>query len=430
MTLRLPRIYPRRLALVVMILMCSSAIYFLPGMSIPTEGWNVLCFLYLVFFYLGWKAKRGEKFLGFEIYILVMMALIPLWAGIMADHNFGQPLIYGALTQRTMILGTGGLAILTFYRLGWIDTEDLKGAFRILAWLMLFLYTLYMIATHNQEEIQASGGAVRLNYAFIEIGFFYYGLIGFNKKSKLHYALASLFLIYVILSGKRALLLSMLGAYGLFVLLRGSFSRLAIFVPASLFAAIALLGVLYVANAQYVTNLGVRIAAAFTVVTTGQKTSSASANARIEEIAVAIPYITNTWLLGNGNISHRWHGGTMSVLQAYFFPGDIGIFGVVFMFGVLGMLTFVVQFWWAWKYGTAASAGRQTDPMVDAVLAFLISYFVQSLEGGLFAFAWPVGIMLIAYLYLEMEKRKGLSPLRRRLARYPSGDLFGLQPPR
>lgn len=426
-SLKFPRIYPRQLALAVMFLMMARTIYFFPGMSLPSEGWNALSFMFLCFIYFGWKAKQGERFLGFEVYILLMMVVIPLWGGFMADYRFGQPLLYGILVQRTMILGTGGLALLTFYRMGWINTNDCKNALLMLAWLTLFVYSVYMVITRNKTETDSTGAQIRLVYSFIEIGFLYYGLIGFNKKSKFHYFLASLFLVYILMSQKRAVLLTMLGSYGLFVLIRGSFSRLAVFVPAALVGIVSLAGLLYVANPQGMTNLAERVADAVTVVTTGQQTGDVSADVRLTEMAIALPYIENAWATGNGAFSHRYQGGGAAILGGYFFAGDIGIFGVVFGFGVLGTLLFALQFWWVWRYGRAALQGRSTPPMVDAVVAYLIAYGVESLEGGTFAFRWFIGVFLIAYLFMAADERRGGTSRRGRRRRYPSGDLQGLQ---
>lgn len=426
-SLSLPRIYPRRLLLALAFLMSVRAFYFFPGMSAPSEVWNVLCFLFLAFVYLAWKAKAGERFLGFEFYILLMMAAMPLWSAIMAEHVFGQPLFYGILTQRTMILGTIGLALLTFYRLGWINTRDIEQALIVCAWGTLVLYGGWGLLTLGRSEVDTSGAQVRLVYSFVEIGFLYYGLIGFNLKSKLHYALAAPFLLYMVSIGQRALLLSVVGAYGLFVLLRGSVSRLVVFVPAAIISAVALVGVLYLADANFVTSLAERFVEAFTVVTTGQSTQDLSANARLEEFAVGEPYILSSPLVGNGDISHKWHGGYEQVLQGYFFPSDIGLFGVIYMYGALGLCAFAAQFWWARKYAVGVLEGRDTPPMIDAAVAFLVAYAVQSASGGTFAFNWGVGVILIAYLYIAGDERRKAAGSGRVAKPFWSRDLQGLQ---
>lgn len=424
--LTLPRIYPRRLALAVVFLMTARAFYFIPLMSMPSEGWNVLCFLFLCFVYAGWKAKTGERILGFEFYILLVMAAMPVWAGIMADREFGQPLLYGILTQRTMILGVGALALITLFRLGWVDTEDMSQAMLILAWLTLFVYLLWTVTAGSSESLSA-GPQVKLNLTFICIGFLYYGLRGFRRKSKKDYFIAAIFLATLIFLGERALLLSVVGAYGLFVLLRGSFSRLIVFIPSALIGLVALLSVLYIVDAQYITQLGGKFIDAFTVVTTGQTTTNASANARIEETAVAMPYIRESWMFGNGDVSNQWRGGYQGVLGGYFYPSDIGIFGIVYMYGVLGLAIFGFQFWYIRKYAQAAAQGARSPPMVDAVLSFLIAYAVVSTTTGWFTFNWPIGVSLIAFLYCVGQERTGRrGPVRIR-RRYDFTELKGFQ---
>lgn len=413
-----------------MFLMTVQTFYFFPGMSAPSEGWNVLCFLFLCFIYLAWKVKTRGQFMGFEFYVLILMFIIPIWAGVMSMAIFGQPLFYGILAQRTMILGAGGLALLMFYRVGWIKTEDCKQAFLIPAWTTLVLYSLYAIFLVSTAT---SGPSPRFVYGFVEIGFFYYGLIGFNRKSKIHYALALPFLLYIISTGQRALLLTTLGTYGLFVLVRGSFARLIVFVPASLCGMAALLGGLYLLNPQYMTDLAVRIDEALTVITTGHAVADVSATIRLEETAVALPYIKNSLLVGNGDISKRWNGGYPGVIHGYFYPSDIGLIGVVYLYGVLGVALFAMQFWWARKYATGASQGVKTSPMTDAIMAFLISYIVLSLEAGTFVNQFEMGVLSIIYLYMVGEDRKARSngnniPLRSG-RHHPSSALRGLQRP-
>ncbi|MGI0134176.1 MAG: hypothetical protein ACREBW_04380, partial [Candidatus Micrarchaeaceae archaeon] len=317
-------------------------------------------------------------------------------------------------------------------RLGWITKEDCNQAFLIPAWATLVLYSMFSVFMQvgANASTKPSGPTVHLVYAFVQIGFFYYGLIGFNRKSKIHYVLALPFILYIISTGQRALLLSTLGTYGLFVLLRGSFARLVVFVPASLCGLVALLGALYLLNPDYMTDLALRTEQALVAVATGQPTGDTSSAMRLEETAVALPYIKNSILMGNGDLSKRWHGGYPGVLQGYFFPSDIGLLGVVYMYGLLGLGLFALQFWWARKYSKRASQGTDTPPMTDAVMAFLIAYAVLSLEAGTFVGQFQTGILAVMYLYILSDERKSRTLVPRNLVRrFSFAALRGLQRP-
>ena len=89
---------------------------------------------------------------------------------------------------------------------------------------------------------------------------------------------------------------------------------------------------------------------AFTVVLTGEPSDDASANARLVETASALPYIEKNWLLGNGDISRQWHGGYEGVLGAFFYPSDVGIIGTIYLYGLLGLLLFAIQFVFAIRF--------------------------------------------------------------------------------
>ncbi|HEX5314753.1 MAG TPA: hypothetical protein VFX38_07625, partial [Gammaproteobacteria bacterium] len=201
-----PRIYPRRIALAVMFLMTARTFYFFPGMSIPSEVWNLLSAGFLAFVYLGWKIKVKGRFETFEFYVLILMVLMPLWSGFMAMQVFGQPMIFGVLSQRTMVLGTGALALLLFYKAGWIDSNACRQAFLIPAWATLILYSAYQV--YLQTGFSLNAPKARFVYAFVEIGFYYYAITGFNRKSKAHFLLALPFFVYIISTGQRALLLT------------------------------------------------------------------------------------------------------------------------------------------------------------------------------------------------------------------------------
>ena len=427
LSVSLPLIYPRRIALAAMFIMTARAFYYFPGMSGPSELWNVLCFLFLCFVYLSWKVKNGGRFTGLEIYVLIMMLIAPIWSGVMAQQVFGQPFFDGLLSQRSIICGVGALALLLFYRAGWINSEDCRQGFLIPAWLTLVSYTFFTIVMGAGESSSANEPTLKFFWGYIQIGFFYYGLIGFNKKSKIHYGLSALFLIYLISTGQRAMLLTTLGTYGLFVLVRGSFARLMVFIPASMCGIAALVGIFYIINPGFTTDLAVRIGEAVTVVTTGQKTADVSANARLKETAMATPYVSQSLLLGNGNISNHWKGGYSGVIGR-FYPTDIGLIGAVYVYGILGTLLFIIQFWWARRYAKGASQGVNTEPMADAIMAYLISYLVLSTTTGSFVFNFQSGVLAIMYLYIVSDETKAKAARRRPTgSRSLNAGLWGLQ---
>jgi len=136
---------------------------------------------------------------------------------------------------------------------------------------------------------------------------------------------------------------------------------------------------------------------AFTVVLKGELSRDASANARLLETNIALPYIKGNWLFGNGDLSNQWEGGYKGRL-GYFYPSDIGMIGIIFIYGVAGLLFFYAQYIFAIRYGRAK---RKTiyNPLIDASKVYLLYMFIQSFVTGNVASSLSTSLFFIALLY-------------------------------
>lgn len=407
MTLSIQTRYVRYAFLAIAILLTFRTFQYFPGMPVATDLSYVLTFLLLVFVYIGWKIKTRWHFSSFELYMLAMTILIPFYAGILAWREFGQPAIYGVLAERSMILLASVLLLPLGLKRGIIKISDIEAVLVALGWLCLCSYVLMELslnpsrfANYGNGFVQGAGTDMRFHFQLelITFAFFYYAFIGFRKKSFFHYALAAPFLIFILLGGHRSLLVSMLAAFSFLIWRWSNFERLARFIPYTIIAITLVLGLLYLGNATYMFTLYNKFADAFTVILTGQHTQDASADMRIRETLIALPYIAKHWIVGNGVISHQWHGGYEKVIGGYFYPSDIGIIGVLYMYGIFGTILFACQFLFALRYTHRISTHMPPFPLLDALKGFLLYFAINSLITGKFVHYSAISLFFVALL--------------------------------
>lgn len=382
---------------------------FFPGMALVQELWFVLCFIFLLTVYPFWKSRKRWSLSSFELYLLAITLLIPLLAGISAWREFGQPIVYGLLSQRNVTLFAGALLLIHGLRYQIFTLRDVEKSLLFLAWATLILYlamkTLLdpaMFVGYGKGFVDGegseSGASFKLSGIFIIFGIFYYAFLGFRKKVEKYYLMAGLFFIFLLGdAGGRSLTVAMLTAFIFFAYRWSRRARLINFLPKILVVSMMLLGAAYFANPKAVSSRVEKFSDAFAVVFTGKEVQDVSANARIFETLIATPYVQKNPLLGSGNISTQWKGGYEGVLGGYFHPSDIGVVGVLYMYGVVGLLLFAWQYWFAIK--TAIRLPTQIhSPLLDATKGILLYLAINSLATGFFVHYAEISFLFIALL--------------------------------
>lgn len=411
-----PRLLPRirslhlkHMLLGLFILLSLRIFKYFPGMMLVDTLWLVVLCLYALFGYLSEKAMKRLGFSHLELFALLLMLLMPVYSAVAARLVFGQPLVYGILTQRGILFGLAALAITAKLRSRQLSLDDVEKTFVALGWGVLLLY-LTMHFLLNPAEFAAYNGMVgggsveaysfKFNDTFIVLMFFYYAFRGFREHRISCYLVAGIFFAFiVIVQGGRSGILSLMGAFALLVVRWGNRSKLMTFIPKAFIGVGLLLALLFVAVPTYMSDLVIRTGAAIDVVTTGQSGFDASANARITETALAVPYVKEHWIFGNGDISERWSDGYAGVMHGYFYPSDIGVLGVVFVYGAFGLLLFFSQFGFAWRAARRMRARALRTPLGDALIGFLLYTAVHSLATGGFVWNWESSLTMIAILH-------------------------------
>lgn len=395
--------------------------YFYPGMAAVHDVWLVLAFLALLALYLPWRLRIREKLLPLEAYVLFLVLVMPVWSAVAAQRAFGQPLLYGILAQRAMVL-IAAIPLLTWQALasGKTDWKNLERALLLMAWGSLALDTAMAVFLEPSAYFYAYGPAFAssadpadakfvFNITFIVFGLFYYGFRGLRGGKGGDFARMGAFLLFCLfVTQGRSFLLALIGTFIWFgILWAPNRMRVASFlIKASIVAAVLGLAGYFFTHQLFVT-VASKFADAFTVLFRGQMTDDASANARIGETLLALPWFLKHWIIGCGSISNQWQGGFPAVIEGYFYPVDIGILGALFTFGVSGTLLFVYQFKLAFGFsrnpGAGALGGRS---LLDASKGFLVFYAVRSLATGDFAFAPGPSLFFLTLLMAASAGRE------------------------
>lgn len=415
-----------RIFLAASLVMTFRTFQFFPGMPYVQEAWFVLCFLTVLLLYPFLKISAGMRFSWFELYLFLLMAAEVLIAVWQAHQVFGQPLLYGILAQRRMSLLAMVLMLLFALRSRIVEQADIEATLLFLAWGTLALYLAMRICLNPADFVGYGIGFVtqpmpgeavnfKLQGYFITFAMLYYSILGMRTRRKVYYlAAAVLFLGSLGPTGRGYMVCLALTLLAFLYRIRGFRSATIATLKFGSIAAV-LGGAFYAISPNAFSARLAGFADAFVVILTGSPTSGStgaavSANARIFETLRALPFILEHPFLGNGVISNQWQGGVGTLLGDFFHTEDIGVTGVVFSYGILGLLLYLFQYRFAWS-AVKRLPGSAHTPLVDATKAFVLFTALYSIQTALFAWAPEITLFFIALLCRLAAQNSSVQPL-------------------
>ncbi len=405
---RIPVGYVRAALLAVFLALSSRVFQYFPHGEPIRELWLVIAASIFACVYIPQKLLGRLNATTFELYVLLLL-VVPVVSSIQAWREFGQPLAYGLLAERGLLLTTTSLFLFHLFRQQAICIEDVERALISLAWFTLLCYTIAKLtldparfSAYDREFVTydvVKGYAFKFNSTFVVFGFLYYGFCGWRLKSFLYASLALPFLVYLVIGdGGRAQLVALVATYLFFMWRWNSLRGALLSFGTAVFVAALLLGAIHVIAPDLLEQLYDKFQDAFRVVFEREISADPSANARIFETFIALPYIANHWALGNGTLSHQWQGG-YEAFFGYFYPSDIGLIGVVYCYGLLGALFFAAQFIFALSISKARLNESGATKLAWAVRGFLLFLFIRSIANGAFVFSAETGLIFVAIMY-------------------------------
>ncbi len=382
----------KRAVLLVILTMNLRIFEFFPYFRPLEESWFVLCLLAFAILYPLLKARTDWVFSPLELQLLGMMIVLIIIPALSSYSVFGQPLTYGLLARRSSILVATWLLLRQGLKYQWVNGKDIEVVLLFLTWFVAVLYVFMRVFinpnTYQDAPLGFILGLGTENMAFsapghlFPFGTIYYALRGIRERRLFPYLLAAVLFVDGAGSSWRALFLSV-SVTIIFFLFRwrslqvalGSLSRFAVF-------TLVLVAVLNVVKPGLVGDAVDHLTAAFSVALAGEKQGNdASADARVQQVETAIPYVKAHPLFGAGAISGQWNGGPEVVLGTYFSDSDIGILGMLFTFGAVGVIWCATQYLFALRL---AIISTKQSCLVDAAMGYLLFTAVFSLSTGFF----------------------------------------------
>jgi hypothetical protein len=301
------------------------------------------------------------------------------------------------------------MIVLSAFRRGWLDAVLLHRSFIVLSWVCLILFLASIFLINPQAYVQTGfvgynelkGGYIfRFSMVFIIYGAIHYALrYGYNGDFK-SLAFHAFFLLYLIfIRQDRTIVITTITAiliFGLFHRKFGSFLKNAAVL--SVFGVALIVGV-SVFQSNFFTRSKVLYVSALEVFTGGESPDG-SANVRISEAQKAIPYIERNWFQGSGELSKRWKGGFERVMGK-FFPADIGLLGLLFVFGIGGLLLLYSQVLIAVRYSRAHLEDPRRALIHNTFKYSLLAFYINSLSDGAIVFKSAIPILFFVGIYMS-----------------------------
>lgn len=391
------------LALAAFMLLSFSTLKYLPGMLIIQDLWTAIVLGGVLFVYLPYVMKHGFLNVWFEGYVMLMMVIAPLISAFGAMSEFGQPLLYGIAAARSTFLMGASLLYTVLFRARIVDLELTRRALTMIAVVSVLGWSVasaLVDLTAFDEPIPGlievgEGAKLLLDPSFIVFGYFYYLFSYYFASVKRHGWIALAILTYLILGmGGRLCIAATLLTSALFLGKGSSLDRMLIGVVKVALGAVIFIATMFAINPEKVQVLAEKFSYAVEAVISGEEVEDVSARARLIQKWTAEPYIEENFWFGNGFLSNQWEDGFKGKF-GYFHPSDIGIFGVLFQYGVLGFSLFLFQFVFliiAWMITP------EQGIFIRSMFAVSIYWSLYSFGTGWFAFSSEQISFVIAML--------------------------------
>lgn len=346
-----------------------------------------LCIFYLWYVFDTLVTKK--RLTGLDV-LLLLIGVITLISALQAYLNFGQPLIYGLLHERTNLLVLSSVLLLVSLQRKWITLKELEKAFWATAILMLIVYLFFYVlidpAHYQHTNYVANSPLKGYVYKFentLIIMLIIYSLCKCITAKKTIYLVSLLIssMYLLVLVQKRILLFSLLLTLSVLFLSLLHKQKIKItskhFVRWLVILAIIAVTTLITLPGIYAKQITL-ISETVQTFTTGEH-GDFSTSKRVEELKVATPYIKENLFLGAGSLSRQWNNIYENTF-GYFYPADLGFIGTLFVYGLLGLAVLYLPFAMALRY--SLKLDMHNNIFVITCKYTLLYFFISSFLDG------------------------------------------------
>lgn len=295
------------------------------------------------------RLSKGR--LNYLFLILLPLLIVPFINAYQAKEIFNQPFLLGLATQRQhFILLCGYFCVIALQR-NWISLDQMEKYFMrsmyINLSLMIFFSVFIEPALFKDTEFVKFTLNKGWQYEFpnaIAIAIIIYSINkvwGENKYSA--YLPLFLSIIYFFLYGQdRSQILFATVTIFIYYLFNLNLYKKVKYALGTILVSVFVISIVSIVYPEIIEHY-LTIFGNATSIVTGKEVEESSTNIRFTESAIAIEnFLKHPWL-GNGSISAKFNGGFKGFF-GYFYPGDIGILGNLFVYGIVGTLAFYLPF--------------------------------------------------------------------------------------
>jgi hypothetical protein len=371
-------------------------------------------FLALFFaFYITDRLVLKKRINYFDVIILILL-IVPIYSAFSAKREFGQPILVGLLAQNYLLMYLAGTFVFYLVRIRWLTIESLRYSFLALGWISLVLFTGtelfadpadYVDSEFVRSKDTKGGYFFKYFTYFITFGGLYHAICYFFKRQTLQLLLFIPFLFFmVVINNGRTDMVVFLATLGFIFFKHQSFKQILVYtfyVVMAAAASVAILATFFPAEAVILWDM---YSSYFTVLT-GQESDDNSATSRLLQIGVALDFLLknpDAIVFGAGKVSGSFDVPIMRIVN----PVDIGLVGLIFNHGLVGMVIMYSQFVFAYNFiGKLKFAEK--DMFFITLKYYMLMILIQSFfKGPLFYLPGQLIIIigcLYAYRYFDLE---------------------------
>lgn len=407
-------IYNQRFAEFIIIII-SGALYGTPLQLISISSGIFISLIFLTLFghFIFFEKKSNSKGIGISKNYLLLLLLIPLISAIKANVVFGQSILNGISSNLNFIMYLSIIYFYYYFKNKKNPILLLQKSIQILGWFSLLVLCFFkIIYPEFSFTIPSFDGTTEYTYKMYSVSSPFIVWVGFIylAKFKVTNKLIDIifFLLFVsfpiIFFNARTFTLMLLLCLIIFFVKELRTSRKLKLIGINtivIFAFIIIYGLSTSLN-KFVDQKVDLFGDAFSA-TKGNNVDDFSANARVLQVGIALSYINDNLLLGSGVLRDSTKN---DFLNEYFYPSDIGLIGVLFNFGIIGMLILMYQF--NIFYNIFKDKTIRNDNFILGTTYYLLLQYFTSIFTGSFVYGigltfFLLGIIVYGKTLLERQ---------------------------
>lgn len=362
--------------------------------TLPLEGLHQavssVAIIGLIVYYAGYMLLNIREYRASRLDVLMWIFVAAnFYAAFQAQIVFGQPLYYGIMAQRSVLLSLSGLLLITMLEQRWISIRQVERLFVALSVMLLLIFFYFYLFVNpvrfgDVEFVAYSpirGYRYRFQFALVIMLLFYSMFKVSEEGRRSYYVLIAAILFYLIyfLQSRTTLvvlLITMLVYFYRNFTLREKIRNIVLYGSLLLLAIIIFFSLGFTSLFDRYQLLYKNVLSVFL----GESPDEASSAVRFMELKLAWEHIEKNPLLGNGFVSSQWNGGWHEIL-GYFYPVDIGLLGNIFVFGCIGTALIYLPFYYSYHYSKMVNSGDVFFKTCEYMLLFFfLSMFFSAVN--------------------------------------------------